>query len=401
MDPMSEHTKLFERAAARYGPPDLSMDGLLKHRDRKRRNQRIAAGVVGMAVFVAAIWIVTSVGSLDRTETPAVPGGATGPVQTGPEETGPEETGPAETGSAEAGSAFPQPEPTGIGVTAPWFDRNVNHMCGEPGADDCADDYTLDLDSGAMAPLPESIRRGAWYAVSPDGSEVAYIDRAEDGRQVFVAQLDGTQIRQVTHEPPGVDGPLAWSPDGTTIAYLDGAKNRAQQVFVVDLESGRTTQVTFEPEGINDLQFSPDGASILYTAQRPGTHEMLTVPVTGGEASRLVAVSDLAGASVSPDGSLLAYVCNTTVGAGTDGSLCLANADGSDPRVLVTARVPLPVLQPRWSPDGTRLVFWVFHSWYVYVLDVASGETTLVGAGSSPSWVDDHTLIIEIWTGGA
>ena len=85
MDPMSEHTKLFERAAARYEPPDLAMDGLLKRRDRERRNQRITAGVVGIAVFVAAVWIVTSGGVFDRTQTPAVPGGAeTGPAETGP-----------------------------------------------------------------------------------------------------------------------------------------------------------------------------------------------------------------------------------------------------------------------------------------------------------------------------
>ena len=81
---MSEHTKLFERAGARYEPPDLPMDGLLKRRDRKRRNQRIAAGVVGIAVFVSAVWIVTTVGSSDRS-TPAVPGGSeTGPTQTSP-----------------------------------------------------------------------------------------------------------------------------------------------------------------------------------------------------------------------------------------------------------------------------------------------------------------------------
>jgi hypothetical protein len=87
MDPMSEHTKLFERAAARYEVPDLPMADLVKRRDRKRRNQRIAAGVVGIAVFVAAIWVVTSVSSLDRSETSVVPGGdVTGPaVSPGPE----------------------------------------------------------------------------------------------------------------------------------------------------------------------------------------------------------------------------------------------------------------------------------------------------------------------------
>ena len=86
---MSEHTKLFERAGALYEPPDLPMDGLLKRRDRNRRNQRIAAGVVGIAVFAGLVWIVTNGLSFDRTQTPAVPGGAeTGPAVTGQSGTG-------------------------------------------------------------------------------------------------------------------------------------------------------------------------------------------------------------------------------------------------------------------------------------------------------------------------
>jgi hypothetical protein len=72
-----------ERAAERFTVPEGAMDRLIRQRDRKCRNERIAAGVVGIAVFVAAVWIVTSVGSFDRTQTPAVPGGAvTGPTGT-------------------------------------------------------------------------------------------------------------------------------------------------------------------------------------------------------------------------------------------------------------------------------------------------------------------------------
>jgi hypothetical protein len=44
---------------------------------------RIAAGVVGIAVFVAAIWVVASVSSLNRSQTSVVPGGdVTGPAET-------------------------------------------------------------------------------------------------------------------------------------------------------------------------------------------------------------------------------------------------------------------------------------------------------------------------------
>jgi hypothetical protein len=73
-------------AVERLAPPEPSYERLQRRRDRKRRNQRIAAGVVGIAVFVAAIWIVTGVASLDGSETPA----ATGPVGTVPASAAPD-----------------------------------------------------------------------------------------------------------------------------------------------------------------------------------------------------------------------------------------------------------------------------------------------------------------------
>jgi hypothetical protein len=72
----------------RYELPEPAFERLVLRRDRKRRNNRIAAGIVGIAVFVAAVWIVTSAGSLDRSETSVVPGGdVTGPAVSEPTET--------------------------------------------------------------------------------------------------------------------------------------------------------------------------------------------------------------------------------------------------------------------------------------------------------------------------
>lgn len=79
---MNEYRSVLERAGSNFAPLDLELDTILRRRDRKRRNQRIAAGVVGMAVFVAAIWIVTSGLSMDRSPTSVVP--VTGPTETGP-----------------------------------------------------------------------------------------------------------------------------------------------------------------------------------------------------------------------------------------------------------------------------------------------------------------------------
>ena len=81
---MADPRSVVERELHRVELRPFTLDGFYRRRDRKRRNQRIAAGVVGIAIFVAAIWVVTS-GPFDQFQTPAGPGGAeTGPAETGP-----------------------------------------------------------------------------------------------------------------------------------------------------------------------------------------------------------------------------------------------------------------------------------------------------------------------------
>jgi Tol biopolymer transport system component len=335
---------------------DQPYDALLRRRDRKRRNQRITAGVVGIAVFVAAVWIVTSVGSVDRTQ-PAVPGGAeTGPTPTPPAGTAPETTG-----------------------------------------------YLMDLNTGQMTQLPKSISGGELYAVSPDGTMVAFTSGDDTGtRQVFIANLDGTDVQQVTHDRDGAAFP-DWSPDGAAIAYTTRAYYTSGDVdkgniFVLDLATGETSQVTNEKPTTEPLahpgfpQFSPDGASIIYEVNRGDGWGMRIVPVTGGKSVLLVGggkndVEAWTG-TLSPDGSTLAVACS-----GRLEGICIADADGTNLRTLVSG---LRLNYPRWSPDGTRIAYTSSSGGNkVFVVDVATGEATDVADGIASDWLDDHTLIVE------
>ena len=71
---MAEARSLLEREMERVELRPFTLDGFYGRRDRKRRNQRIAAGIVGIAVFVAAVALVAGLSSFDRGETPAVTG---------------------------------------------------------------------------------------------------------------------------------------------------------------------------------------------------------------------------------------------------------------------------------------------------------------------------------------
>jgi hypothetical protein len=58
-----------ERFTTLFEPPDPSFGGFLQRRDRRRRNERVAAAAVGLAVFAAMVWAVAN-GGIPRTTRP-------------------------------------------------------------------------------------------------------------------------------------------------------------------------------------------------------------------------------------------------------------------------------------------------------------------------------------------
>jgi Tol biopolymer transport system component len=344
---MIEERERYERAFQQFQMTEPAWEILVDRRDRRRRNQRIAAGVVGIAVFVAAVWIVTTGGPFNRMQQPAI-----------------------------------QPTPTPPAGIAPETA------------------YLIDLNTGEMTPVPKSIAGNFGYAVSPDRTMVAYSSYTGTP-QIFIASLDGTDVQQVTHDQRGAADP-DWSPDGAAIAYESGpyplGDGDVSNIFVVDLATGETSQVTHEkpttetclscPQGAADPQFVSTGTSIVYDLHRGGEIDVRGVRVTGGKSVPLIGVTTLA--TLSPDGSTVAVEC----GQFADG-ICIADAaDADEPaRVLVRGRL----VEPEWSPDGTRISYVNLEynpDGAIFVVDVATGETTFVAEGRS-EWLDDHTLIVE------
>jgi TolB protein len=99
--------------------------------------------------------------------------------------------------------------------------------------------------------------RGGEPAWSPDGKRVAFARSvhgvSRETTNIFVANVNGTGVRQLTHERVGtVSHHPCWSPDGRTIVFMSnrGADlNHGSSLWVVSPSTGgmrRLTQSTYE-----------------------------------------------------------------------------------------------------------------------------------------------------------
>jgi len=83
----------------------------------------------------------------------------------------------------------------------------------------------------------------------------------------------------------------ALSPDGRMVAFFRGGTPflTGEQIYVKPLAGGQANQLTNDPSPKYDPVFTSDGSRVAYTAvASDGTWNTWTVPVTGGESTRLM-----------------------------------------------------------------------------------------------------------------
>jgi Tol biopolymer transport system component len=340
---MPELREVFEMTTRQVEPDVDAWREQERHQRRSSRNKRIGAFAVAAVIGLAAVVVVLS----NRTD--------------------PSETRPA-------GDPSPTPRTE---ISGPFF---------------------LDLQSGGTTPLPESLHGGSLYFVSPDRTMFVINHCCSPPNPVSIANVDGTGVRQVTRD--GVDGFAArWSPDGSTLVYQqrNAATTEIGNLFIVDVATEETTQITDLDPGFYGLwallpSFSPDGESIIFHKPRGPADEVSTrwdlwsVPVAGGEPTLVVRNASMG--VYAPDGGTLAYL-DSPRGDWTSSRLVVAGVDGSDPRLLVQAD---RIAFPRWSPDGTRIAYTDADG--IHVVDVSTGEASLVAEGGTSDWFGDDTLVV-------
>ena len=203
---------------------------------------------------------------------------------------------------------------------------------------------TLSRPSGRITSEPglqsDSLGSDLPPAWAPDGVRLLVVARYGESATVLNA-IAGTRTQLST----AVTGsPRAWSPAGGQFAIYswDETLDRTSGVYLTPLSGGPATRIA-GPANLRDrFTWSPDAAQVAYMRD----DQAWIAPVSGGapRPTGLPSTPDF-----SPDGTRIAYV--------RDGDIYVANVDGSNETRLVD--LPLDASDPSWSPDASRLVFWV------------------------------------------
>ena len=104
-----------------------------------------------------------------------------------------------------------------------------------------------------------------WVRSSPDGSQIAFLMRDEQGiSQLWTVSPNGGPPRQVSSHPWDIASAFTWSSDGRWIAHV-----MDNSIFVTEVQTGKAVRLTerFEEEHAPRAQacvFSPDGQAIAY-----------------------------------------------------------------------------------------------------------------------------------------
>lgn len=261
--------------------------------------------------------------------------------------------------------------------------------------------YAMDPDGGNSQRLTDDPEfNDVVPAVSPDGTLVAFARSSNDGSDSFwcagglsdivLMTADGRLLANLTDNPASDDAP-AFSPDGSQIAFRSNREGQSD-IYVMDIDGTDVRNLTND-QSMRDLfpRWSPDGKWIAFT-KADFAFSRAAVHVMRSDGSHLRRVTPWAmnggDADWSPDGKELVFSDNFC-DCPYESDVFVVKRNGTKLRQVVDNAGNS--VHPRFSPAGDAIAF---HEWpaggpspalpYADILTVAPDGTGLVNLTNSP-----------------
>ena len=215
--------------------------------------------------------------------------------------------------------------------------------------------YTVPLEGGDSVGITSGMAFDSQPSYSPDGSHIAFLSDRDGAENIWIANSDGSDPKQLSKEKQSLFVSPSWTPDGeyvlvTRSAPGSGVWDRNEEIWMYHIKGGKGVQVTKSKP-------KPDTPFLEW-------HSAL-------------------GAVASPDGRYLYYAKRTgrpffdePMSGYNFPYSQIARRDLTTGDEDVITEAPGSALRPVLSPDGTKLVYGTRHEAEtgLRIRDLSTGE---------------------------
>jgi Tol biopolymer transport system component/DNA-binding winged helix-turn-helix (wHTH) protein len=175
--------------------------------------------------------------------------------------------------------------------------------------------FAVDLADKSATPavILTSSEQDAAPHISPAGDHIIFQSWRSGSREIWAAQIDGSNPVQLTDNPGQSAGDPSWSPDGKLIA-LDARLDSFAHIYVINASGGKPRAIT--SGSYNDVapSWSADGQYLYFGSNRSSSWQIWRVPVDGSHAPQQITTNGGLFAMVSSDGQRIYYTKYTSAG---------------------------------------------------------------------------------------
>jgi tricorn protease-like protein len=213
-----------------------------------------------------------------------------------------------------------------------------------------------------LIPTAPQIHCNNDHGISPDGQFLAISDQSTGDRKsrVYIVPITGGTPRLITPNAPSYWH--GWSPDGKTLAFT-GQRNGNFDIYSIPVAGGEETRLT-TAEGLDDgPEYSPDGAWIYFNSERTGHMQIWRMKPDGSQQEQVISEdSNDWFPHISPDGQWMVYLAYEKDVTGHPGGknveLRLMSRKDKSIKLLASLFGGQGTINvPSWSPDSLKLAF--------------------------------------------
>lgn len=196
---------------------------------------------------------------------------------------------------------------------------------------------------------------------SPDGNKIAFHSNEGGMIDIWAMSSDGKSINRLTRNN-NIEMNPDWSPDGSMIAYQSLPVSNGKEtwdIWIMKSDGRNARQITFNSGSCMNPSWSPDGSALAFESDRDGYVNIMLITnmkdvINAGEPNYFKLTYgkwEDRKPRWSPDGSRIIFQTNRM----GNWDLFEIGADGSDLKPFISTLAD--EVEPDWSPDGRWIIF--------------------------------------------